>query len=76
MKVVDLTTGVNQLRDAVEQIQRTWADTQQHWRDENSRHVEEDHLQPLLREIAAAYPVIHELAAVLAQAERACRPWE
>ena len=76
MRIADLTTGVSQLREALEQLQRTWSDTQQHWRDENSRHLEENHLQPLAREVAAAYPVIHELAVVLAQAERECRPWE
>jgi hypothetical protein len=75
MKVADVTTGVSQLRDALEQLQRTWADTREHWRDENSRLLEENHLQPLVREATAAYPVIHELAAVLAQAERECRPW-
>jgi hypothetical protein len=76
MKIADLTTGVSQLRDALEQLQRTWADTAQHWRDENSRHLEEEHLQPLVREVVAAYPVMHELAVVLAQAERECRPWD
>ena len=76
MRIADLTTGVSQLRDSLEQLQRIWSDTEQHWRDENSRHLEEEHLQPLAREVAAAYPVIHELAVVLAQAERECRPWD
>jgi hypothetical protein len=76
MRIADLTTGETQLRDAFEQLQRTWSDTKPQWRDDNSRNLEENHLQPLAREVAAAYPVIHELAVVLAQAERDCRPWE
>lgn len=74
MKIADLTTGLSQLRDALEQLQRAWANTEEHWRDENSRLLQENHLAPLAAEVAAAYPVIHELAALLAQAERECRP--
>ncbi len=75
MKIADLTTGVSQLRDAVESLQRAWSLTQEHWSDDNSRSLEENHLRPIASEVAAAFPVIHQLAAVLAQAERECGPW-
>lgn len=76
MKRADLTTGVGQLRDALDKLQRSWADTRDHWNDANSRNIEENHLRPLGTEVAAAFPVIHQLAAILAQAERECGPQE
>ena len=75
MKKADLTTGVSQLRDALEQLQRAWWNARESWRDENSRNIEENHLQPLGSEVASAFPIIHQFAAVLAQAERECGPW-
>jgi len=75
MKIADLTGGVGQLRDAVEALQRAWADARQSWTDENSRNLEENHLRPIIREVAAVDPVIHQLAIVLARAERECGPW-
>ena len=75
MKIADLTSGVCQLRDAFEKLQRAWAVTCDSWRDENSRGLEEHHLRPLAAQLAAVDPVIHQLASVLAQAERECGPW-
>jgi hypothetical protein len=75
MRIADLTSGVCQLRDAMEEMQRAWSNTRQSWRDENSRQLEENHLLPLASEVAAVDPVIHQLAAVLAKAERECGPW-
>lgn len=75
MRIADLTSGTSQLRDALETLQRKWQDARQSWNDENSRNIEENHLAPLGREVAQAFPVIQNLAAVLAQAERDCEPW-
>ena len=75
MRIADLTSGVCQLRDATESLQRAWSETRELWRDQNSRNLEENHLRPLASEVAAAFPIIHELAGVLAQAERECGPW-
>jgi len=75
MRIADLTGGMGQLRDAVEALQRAWAGARESWRDENSRNLEENHLRPLIQDIAAVDPVIHQLAGVLARAERECGPW-
>ena len=75
MRIADLTSGVCRLRDATESLQRAWSEARESWRDQNSRNLEENHLRPLASEVAATFPVIHELAGVLAQAERECGPW-
>lgn len=75
MKIADLTTGANQLRDALDVLQRAWGDTREKWNDANSRDLEQNHLRPIARELAAAFPAIDQLAQVLAQAERECQPW-
>ncbi len=75
MRIADLTTGASQLRDALETLQIAWGTTTESWHDSSSRNLEEQHLQPLAVEVAAAYPVILHLSSVLAQAERDCGPW-
>jgi hypothetical protein len=75
MRIADLTTGANQLRDALDLLQRAWGDAREKWNDENSRDLEENHLRPIARELATTFPAIDQLALVLAQAERECQPW-
>jgi hypothetical protein len=75
MRIADLTTGTGQLRDALDTLQIAWGETKDNWKDANARNIEEEHLKPLAVEVAASYPVILNLASVLAQAERECGPW-
>ncbi|HLJ11550.1 MAG TPA: hypothetical protein VKU82_10185 [Planctomycetaceae bacterium] len=75
MRIADLTTGACQLRDALDALQRAWADARESWDDENSRNLEHKLLRPIAGEVSSAFPVIHQLAAVLVQAEHECGPW-
>ena len=75
MRIADLNSGVCQLRDALEDLQRAWGHARESWRDDNSRNLEENHLRPLAGEVSAVDPVIQQLAKVQAQAERECGPW-
>lgn len=75
MRIADLTTGTGQLRDAMDKVQIAWSETKEHWKDASAKNLEEQHLTPLAVEVAAAYPVIMNLASVFAQAERECAPW-
>jgi hypothetical protein len=74
MKIADLNTGTGQLRDAIDLLQRTWSEARQKWNDANARNIDENHLQLLRSELAAAFPAIEQLAAVLDQAGRECGP--
>jgi hypothetical protein len=74
MKIADLNTGTGQLRDALDLLQRAWSDARQKWNDANARNIEENHLRPLASELAAAFPAIEQLAAVLDKAGRECGP--
>lgn len=74
MRIADLTTGLSRLRDAHDALRRAWAEASDDWQDANSRNIEENHLQPLANELAAAFPAIQQLQGVFAQAERECGP--
>jgi hypothetical protein len=75
VRIADLNTGAAQLREALDALERAWSEARQHWNDANTRHLEENHLQVLRRELASAFPAIEQLSGVLAQAERDCEPW-
>jgi len=75
MRNGEIITSISQLRDAVDTLQAAWNLTRDEWRDANSRHLEENHLQPIAVEVAAAYSAIQRLADEFGQAERACGPW-
>lgn len=72
MKIADLNTGAAQLRDALDVLQRAWFDAREKWNDANSRNIEENHLRPLGSDLAATFPAIEQLAAVLEKAGREC----
>jgi hypothetical protein len=74
MRVFDPTPGTGRLRQAMETLDRQWAATREHWHDEAGRQFEERHLEPLRSELAQALVTIHQLADVLARAERECGP--
>lgn len=75
MKIGDLSSGIGQLREATETLQRGWGLTQEQWKDAASRNFEENHLKPLGGEIASAMAAIQHLADVLAKARRDCEAW-
>lgn len=75
MRIADMSTGIGQLREAIDDLQRAWHDAQEKWNDANSRNLEEHHLKPLGTAVASAYPAIQHIASALAQAERECGWW-
>ena len=72
MRIADLSSGAARLRDAADVLAAKWADTKEFWKDENSRSLEENQLQPLGKELSSALMAIQHLAEVLDQAQRAC----
>lgn len=75
MRNGEIITSISQLRDAVDTLQAAWNRTRDEWRDGNSRHLEENHLQPIAVEIAGAFSAIQRLAEEIGHAERECGPW-
>jgi len=72
MHIADLHTGIAKLIQATETLQETWAETKVYWHDDNSRHFEENHLEPIVPQVKLAVDAISRLADVLAQAQREC----
>lgn len=74
MRIVNLDTGRDQLRDAGETLERAWADTREVWKDANSRNIEENHLSLLHVELVKMLSAIQQLDDFLKQANRDCEP--
>jgi division protein CdvB (Snf7/Vps24/ESCRT-III family) len=72
MHVGNLQAAAGRLQDALDQLQRAWQRTCDEWRDENSRSVEEELLQPLAEEVKGALPAIGLMSQTVQQAVREC----
>ncbi|WP_166823506.1 hypothetical protein [Thalassoroseus pseudoceratinae] len=72
MRSADLNTGAATLQTATETLLEHWQATKDVWNDGNSRHLEDEHLRPLLKEITDALRAVNHLGDVLSQAEREC----
>ncbi len=72
MHVGNLQAAAGRLQDALDQLQLAWQRTRNEWRDENSRFVEEELLQPLAEEVKGALPAIGLMSQTLQQAVREC----
>ncbi len=72
MQIGNLQSATSRLQDALEQLQRVWDQTGEQWRDDNSRRIETEALEPLAREVIAALPAISQMTQSLQQAYREC----
>ena len=70
MNVGNFQAGAGRLQAALESLQHTWGDTSEHWRDANSRHIEEQHLRPIGEEVSGALAAIGHLATIVQAAAR------
>jgi hypothetical protein len=72
MHLGNLQAAAGRLQDALEQLQLAWDQTGEQWRDENSRRIQEELLEPLAHEVLAAIPAIGQMSQALQQAAREC----
>ena len=72
MTKANLSTGAARIHEAVDLLQQSWDDTQDHWADQNAVHFENEHLHPMLTEVSAALVAINHLSDVINQIYRAC----
>jgi len=73
MAIADLTTGAARLNKSVESLQEAWAETREHWNDENSRNFEENYLDPLGPQVKLALDAVNRIGEILNRAERECQ---
>ena len=74
MKHLHLDESLRQLQDAGEQLQRTWQQTTEFWKDSAARNLEEEHLRRLFSELTSAMIAIRQLSEVSDAAQRNCFP--
>ena len=72
MRIADLTSGAAKISTAYKTMRVQWEDTKEHWHDENRRRFEENFIDPLEPQIAAALDAIGALAEILNRAQREC----
>ncbi|MFG0333933.1 MAG: hypothetical protein ACF8TS_11270 [Maioricimonas sp. JB049] len=70
MRPGSFQSGSGHLQEAMEKLQRRWADVCEHWDDANRREFEDNHLTPLLREASALLPAIGQISETVAAAVR------
>lgn len=70
MRPGSFQNGSGHLQEAMDKLQRRWAETCEHWDDANRRELEENHITPLLREASALLPAIGQMAETVAAAVR------
>ena len=74
MRMIETSSALGQLRGFMDDLMRAWSDTRLYWNDANAENVQENHLQPIAREMEAAFRAIHELNSKIVAAQRECEP--
>ena len=74
MNVGQFSGPVAKLQSAIEFLQRSWSQAQEHWDDETSRNLDKTHLQPILRQLNEIIEATSPLSDCMVQARRACAP--
>ena len=72
MHIADLNTGTAKLVEAAETLQEVWTEVKTYWHDENSRNLEENHLEPIYPHVKLAIDAANRLSDILARTEREC----
>ena len=73
MKNWELSAGAAKLELAMQSLQRSIAQAEQHWDDPTFEAFRQEYLAPLEPKVRTALDAIHSLDQVLGRAERACR---
>jgi hypothetical protein len=72
MHTWDFQTGVIRLTRSTKKLRDDWAETKEHWSDQNQRDFERNHLDPLAPTITLTLTAVQRLAEVFEQARREC----
>jgi len=68
-----LIDGASQLRNATENLQRAWAESQDGWDDVVRQRIAEGQMGPLFKQLDASFVAIQQLSDVLNAARRHCQ---
>lgn len=72
MRTGNLIAYMTSLREAIESLEESWAETRTVWNDAASRNLEQNHLQPIVPKVRSALDASQRLTEVLAKACRDC----
>ena len=72
MSLVDLSSPAGKIHTALKDLQIAWGHATEKWRDENSRHFEEQYLMPLAMSAKLSLDAIGRMSEQIQRAEQAC----
>lgn len=72
MKYGGLTDGLGQLKMAADKLEEAWELASSDWNDVVSRSMDEEQIQPLLKQLRSVLDVISRTSVVLTTAVREC----
>ncbi|MCH8828763.1 MAG: hypothetical protein IID45_04220 [Planctomycetes bacterium] len=76
MSVGNFSSGAARLHTAARSLEKSWAETREHWKDETARSLEETHLAPIAEQVQETLAATAKLAEVVSKAARECEPRE
>jgi hypothetical protein len=74
VKVGQFSTPIAKLQGAMENLERAWMETRQHWEDATGDNLQQAHLEPLLKELKEIIEATVPLSEGMTQMQRACGP--
>lgn len=69
---MSVTAGLGKLKEAAKDLRAQWNEVKGCWQDENTRHFQENHIEPLLARLRMVELAMGHIASVLQQARRDC----
>jgi len=72
MRPWDLDTSAAQLRDAMEELQQAWQQTDEQWHDAVSQKFCENHLEPIGPALKLALDAVGRMEQLMGQIHREC----
>lgn len=69
---MSMSASVGKLKQAEKDLRIRWGEVKTAWQDDNSRHFQEDRIEPLLARLRAVELAMTHMASVLQQARHDC----
>jgi hypothetical protein len=69
---MSVIAGLGRLKQSGKDLRVAWQAVQAAWQDENCRHFQESHMEPLLARLRAVEQAMAHMASILQQARHDC----
>jgi hypothetical protein len=74
MRIGDFSASIAKLHSAIDALEYSWIEAQQHWDDGTSRRLGEAQVRPIVQNVREVIEAAVPLGDVMAQIRRDCQP--